>query len=302
MKRFLILGVLLLVITSVVVINSQEGQNAREVSSNSELTKVDQLALPKTEKSARSANSTEIKQEAEATKSIADEELTVERITVDEFLSSGLAEQVQKWYSSWGAPRFDMSEQGDQQIAHEYAGYQNDVLRELAENGDRLAQYALGMNLIWQSFTGETLSPQLNWGDDLMSSPTIESNYDYELLEQGRQWLLIAAAQGYIYAYTDIAFSYQYQKDAETLAGRESTVEELDVLNYAYGTIPQQIIPEIDSFFFQGPKLDEEGLIKAKLKTKEFIDDLNKRRAEFGLGDYKAPQKSDYFQEFEICQ
>ncbi|WMS85874.1 hypothetical protein [Pleionea litopenaei] len=70
-------------------------------------------------------------------------------IPYNDFVKSGLAEQVQNWYASWGAPRFELSGEIDQ-VGHIYAEYSNQSLSELARNGDRDAMYALGVNKVWR--------------------------------------------------------------------------------------------------------------------------------------------------------
>jgi len=221
-------------------------------------------------------------------------------IHYEEFVSTGLAEQVQNWYASWGAPRFDLSGEIDQ-VAHIYSEYSNQSLSELARNGDRDAMYALGVNKIWQAFTGELLSPHLKWGDELMRFPNISEEYDEQLLIEAREHLFSSAVLGNIYAFADLSFSYSYQRKAEELKGNNERLDEIDQFALAYTQMPAKIMPEIDEFFFQGPKLTEERFRQAQLMTESLLKKFNQQRQLQGLGKFQPPLKADYFDEFTVC-
>lgn len=221
-------------------------------------------------------------------------------IPYDEFVNSGLAEQVQNWYVSWGAPRFDLSGEIDQ-VGHIYADYSNQSLSELARNGDRDAMYALGVNKVWQAFTGEAQSPHLKWGDELMRFPNISEDYDESLLLEAREYLFSSAVLGNVYAFADLSFSFSYQRKAEELKGNSERLNEIDILALAYTQMPIKLMPEIDEFFFQGPKLTEERYRQAQLMTESLLQKFDQQRQTLGLGKFQPPLKSDYFDEFTVC-
>jgi hypothetical protein len=224
--------------------------------------------------------------------------------TFDEFVDTGIGENVQNWFASFGVPRSNTLTL--EQEVHPYSNYEESALERMIESNDPDAAYVLGMNLVSQALTGEKISPQISGA----VNDNLPLNYlpqiDKEKLKQGREILFESAVYGNIYAFVELALSYSSELKALELAGvilSEQQKRDFTLEINKFGSIPNILIPELDKNFFQGPDIgnskEMENILKWKIK--KTISQFSEIRKTKGFPPYKAESRSDYFEPFEIC-
>lgn len=222
-------------------------------------------------------------------------------ITFSDYFESGLGEKVQNWYSSWGSPKMDYNTRGEARYyENPYYHYSKEQLNFAIEHGDRGAMYAKGMSLIWDGLTGEEKSPFLSSSPETAKFEYLK-NINKGKISEGRQLLYESALRGNIYAFTEIAFSYVYEKEASIEALTEEEKQEFDELIAVNGSIPNILIPELDKTYFHS-RLSESSEIKkmAVEKVQLIKKDIESRH----LPDLKIPKQEDYFDKdnINICR
>ncbi len=209
------------------------------------------------------------------------------------------------WYSSWGAPTFYVDLNGRIYFEeHIYQYVDNEFLEGLAASGDMHANYALGLIYIWEGLTGNK-SPSLTSQLQDWREITLLDEPDKEKLNQGRMYLFESIAAGNIYAYTELARSYAFEKLITLSTLSEEQLEEVDGKIALYTKMPQYLINELNSsnFSISSPDLHKKGALEilTPLLEQETIRMINYRQRNDNQPLSIRP-KSDFFEEPVFCK
>jgi len=248
--------------------------------------------------------SEDLKIEREESEAAKEPLITQKCYTIDEFIESGIGENVQDWFASWGAPRTNILSM--EQEVHPYSNYEQSALESMVALRDSDAAYALGMNLVSQALTGEKVSPQISAAVNDNLPVTYLAQIDKEKLERGREILFDSAVYGNIYAFVDLAFSYSSEREALKAAGvilSEEQNKKFELETNKFGSIPNILIPDLDKNFFQGPDIGNSKATQEILKNQieNIISNFSEARETKGFQPYRAAARSVYFEPFEIC-
>ena len=224
-------------------------------------------------------------------------------ITQEDYLKSGEIVKVAAWHDSWGVPHDSVDLNGViYREEHIYRHVENEELLVQASTGDMQANYALGLNKIWEGMTGNKSSPLLSNNPDNFKRDLFLDKPNHELLEEGRKYLLESVAAGNIYAYIEIAFSYVYELSKIKHELSEEEINQIEKKIALYGKMPNYLIKELRKNYFQSAYLAKKGAIKIMLPLWEKeAKRMSNYRTINSYQPLKISPKSDYFQEPVFC-
>ncbi len=201
-----------------------------------------------------------------------------------DYMSSEERHKKREFYSRWGFPNDSIQPNGNIITErHPYADYQDNILEDMSNNGDKDAMYVLGLHLIWGGLGGEGIFPVAP-GEFYITHIEENKKIDYQTLKLGRESLNSAAIHGHLYSYIDLAFSYAFEMSILRKNNQLTPIKEKELNEniYKYGMFPGYFIQGMPKNYFQ-TKIPESFKENPTKEFDKLVEALNASREKLGL-------------------
>jgi len=307
-KKVLLSSVLFLGFSALVVLNFNYGTDTIGAEEKGDRERLEQKRTTEIT-SKHKAELKEIINTANIMKSKQHDRLVLEEragcVDKDEYLASGEIQKIEGWYSSWGVPIDSYALDGSvSRNEHIYFLSENDSLTGLAESGNRDANYALGLNKVWEALTGnKASSPKLSSQPSKFDEAIFLEQPNLRLMKEGRIFLLKSVAGGNLYAYIELALSYAYEYSVVSKYLNNDEKDSYKRKIALYGKMPNFLMGELRTNYFQASYLGKKGAQEEMNQL--WKDEANERatyRARNGYAPLSVKRKSDFYKEEVICK